>query len=841
MQAKNEIIVELDSVQEGLKLCISSKKEGTLFDRFDTAVENNEARFQLVEGCYYDYEITLKHPKTGKDISADNYMLEDIGENIIQQHKRHSNIGTISPNIFVGTLEIPLLKKENLEKCASIELEVQSVKTGYRDDYRDMLELITEKCTDLLLQSNSPVSHHFDVDYSKDSQTLYQKFAFIKSIINSSEFKDAVHKIVTAPVTKWTDTYEEKDVRSVRRFTNTNVKELVKGGKRTRLPSRHYLGNYGLKTLPERITSVRKTDSVDTPENRFIKHALETFIKFCSDINKAATKDSKLHSESKILISALESQLHHSVFKDISRPTTLKLNSPILQRKEGYREVLRTWLMFELAAKLIWQGGEDVYGAGKKDIATLYEYWLFFKLLDLFQELFEIAPKDISELIKPTKDGLNLQIKQGKFTALKGVFETDTRKLNIQFNYNRSFSGKKKYPDSGSWTTTLRPDYTLSFWPFGISEQEAERQELIVHVHFDAKYKVANLTSILPSNDIKENYGKIQKVDITSYSWEELIRILDDYGFIEINDDESFNLISLFWEDYESLEEFTTIQFDELVESIQQSILSSEKKENKKGNYKNADLLKMHAYKDAIRRTGGAYVLYPGDKSLNRKGFHEIIPGLGAFPVRPSKNDSGIGELKAFILEIIEHFINRASQREKIAFRTYDVYKNEPSKEDEVNEALPETYGKNRNLIPDDTHVLVAFYKDKAHLDWIIKSELYNARADSKRGSLRLGPGEAGAKYLLLHSTGETITSKLFKITETGPRVFSRKTLIDKGYPTQPSQEYYLVYKVKEISDVELQNHKWDITRLDKHKQGRGSALPFSVTMAVLMRAKVKV
>jgi len=759
MKEFSEIEINLDSVQEGLKLWISSKREGTLFDGVDSAVENNEARFQLVEGCYYDYEI-----------SDDKYKLEDIGENIIQQHKRHSNIGTISPNIFVGTLEIPLLNKESLEKCSSINLEVQSVKSGYRDDYRDMLELITEKCTDLLLQSNSPVSHYFDVDYSKDSQTLYQKFAFIKSIINSSEFKDSVHRIVTAPVTKWTDSYEEKDVRSVRRFTNTNVKELVKGGKRTNLPNGHYLGSYGLKTLPERITSVRKTDSVDTPENRFIKHALETFLKFCSDINKAAPKESKLDSESKILIIELESQLHHSVFKDISRPTTLKLNSPILQRKEGYREVLRTWLMFELAAKLIWQGGEDVYGAGKKDIATLYEYWLFFKLLDLFQELFEIDPKDISELIKPTKDGLNLQIKQGEHTALEGVFETDTRKLCIKFNYNRQFSGRKNYPDSGSWTTTLRPDYTLSFWPFGISEKEAERQELIVHVHFDAKYKIANLTDFLEQNTTKD--------------------------------------------------------------------LDEEKTENKKGIYKNADLIKMHAYKDAIRRTGGAYVLYPGDKSLNRKGFHEIIPGLGAFPVRPSKNDSGIGELKAFILEIIEHFVNRASQRERIAFRTYDVYKNEPNKENEVNEALPETYGKNRNLIPDDTFVLVGFYKTE-NLDWIIKSGLYNARADSKRGSLRLGPGEAGAKYLLLHSNGETKTSRLLKITETGPRVFSKRTLIDKGYPSEPSQDYYLVYKVEEITDVELQNQMWDITKLDKHKQGRGSALPFSVTMTDLMKVKV--
>jgi predicted component of viral defense system (DUF524 family) len=759
MKELSEIEINLDSVQEGLKLWISSKRDGTLFDGIETAIENNEARFQLIEGCYYDYEI-----------SDDKYMLGDIGENIIQQHKRHSNIGGISPNIFVGTLEVPLLKKENLKKCKSIDLEVQSVKSGYRDDYRDMLELITEKCTDLLLQSNSPVSHHFDIDYSKDSQTLYQKFAFIKSIINSAEFKDAVHRIITAPVTKWTDTHEEKDIRSVRRFSNNNVKELVKGGKRTNLPRGHYLDSYGLKTLPERITTVRKTDSVDTPENRFIKHALETFLKFCSDINKAAPEDSKLDSESKILINELESQLHHSVFKNVSRPTTLKLNSPILQRKEGYREVLRTWLMFELAAKLIWQGGEDVYGAGKKDIATLYEYWLFFKLLDLFQELFEVDPKDISELIKPTKDGLNLQIKQGKFTALKGIFETDTRKLNIQFNYNRSFSGKKKYPDSGSWTTTLRPDYTLSFWPFGISEKAAEKQELIIHVHFDAKYKIANLTDFIEQNTTKD--------------------------------------------------------------------LDEEKTENKKGIYKNADLIKMHAYKDAIRRTGGAYVLYPGDKSLNRKGFHEIIPGLGAFPVRPSKNDSGIGELKDFILEIIEHFVNRASQREKIAFRTYDVYKNQPHKENEVNEALPEPYGENRNLIPDDTFVLVGFYKTK-NLDWIIKSGLYNARADSKRGSLRLGPGEAGAKYLLLHSSGETKTSRLLKITEIGPRVFSKKTLIDKGYPSEPSQDYYLVYKVEEISDVELQNQKWDITKLDKHKQGRGSALPFSVSMTELMKVKV--
>lgn len=766
MKALSEIKINLDAVQEGLKLWISSKKDKTLFDGIDTAIENNEARYQLIEGCFYDYKI-----------SDDHFILGDIGENIVQQHRLVSNIGTISPNIFVGTLEIPLLKKESQERCYSINLEVQSVKSDYREDYRDMLELITEKCTDLLLQSNSPVSHHFDVDYLKDSQTLYQKFAFIKSIINSSEFKDAIHRIVTAPVTKWTETQEEKDVRSVRRFTNSNIKELVKGGKRTNLPSGHYLESYGLKTLPERISSVRKTDSVDTPENRFIKHALETFLKFCSDINNAADKNSKLDVESKILISVLENQLHHSVFNDISRPTTLKLNSPILQRKEGYREVLRTWLMFELAAKLIWRGGEDVYGAGKKDIATLYEYWLFFKLLDLFQELFEIDAKDISELIKPTKDGLNLQIKQGEFTALKGVFETDTRKLNIQFNYNRQFTGKKNYPDSGSWTTTLRPDYTLSFWTYGISEKEAERQELIVHVHFDAKYKIANLTDFV--------------------------------------------------------EQYTTKDLDE------------EKTENKKGIYKNADLIKMHAYKDAIRRTGGAYVLYPGDKPLNRKGFHEIIPGLGAFPVRPSKNNSGIGELKAFILEIIKHFVNRASQREKIAFRTYDVYKNAPNKENEVNEPLPEAYGKNRNLIPDDTYVLVGYCSDTANISWYKKEGKYNFRMNHDKGSLILNSKVVSAKYLLLRVPGKETASLFFKIKSEGPKVIEGKKL--KGYKTKRLKDYYLVIEIENKESLDFGNNKFNFKDLQAYKdiiqeepnKIIAAGIPFAISMAELMKVKV--
>lgn len=44
-----------------------------------------------------------------------------------------------------------------------------------------------------------------------------------------------------------------------------------------------------------------------------------------------------------------------------------------------------------------------------------------------------------------------------------------------------------------------------------------------------------------------------------------------------------------------------------------------------------------------------------------------------------------------------------------------------------------------------ETHVLIRWYKDKAHLEWMLKSNLYNFRMDVERGSLRLNPEVSSA------------------------------------------------------------------------------------------------
>jgi predicted component of viral defense system (DUF524 family) len=721
----------------------------------EIAESYGESRFQIKEGCFYEYKI-----------SNSKFRLRSSSKEIVKESKVDQSSGRLSPNIYVGTLILEVFQLGTDEKYP-IKVEVTSVKTKYREDYRIMLGEITERCTDLIMQHTSPVIQNFEADFERDPKTIYQQFAFLKSIIDSEEFNDSVMKIISSPITQWKEIEADNDIRSLKKLNNKTLKQIATSPNRTELPANHYLKNL-MQTIPIRVRVNEKSETVDTPENRFIKYVLNSFLALCSSIRIKLSEESREKTEAINTEEVLEQYLSHSIFKEISSPDTLPLNSPVLQRKEGYREILKIWLMFNLAAKLIWNGGEDVYEAGKRDVAVLYEYWLFFKLLDLMKKVFEIDPVSIDELIEKTNDGLGLKLKQGQHIAVKGIFNGKTRKLNVEFSYNRTFRGEMKYPDSGSWTKNMRPDYTLSIWPYDIdSQDEAEKEELIVHIHFDAKYKIDKLTNIF---------------------------------FDDINLDE-------------------------------------EKSDQSKGTYKRADLLKMHSYRDAIRRTGGAYILYPGDQTSNLFGYHEIIPGLGAFPMRPSKTDTGEIELEIFINDVLHHFMNRTSQREKAAFGTFEVYKEK--NKSELLELLPETIGFNRGLLPDDTFVLLGYYKSQEHLDWILKNRLYNARTGSSRGTISITSKEAGAKFLLLYTKNETITSRLYKLNEKGPVVFTNEELSSIGYP-DPRNKTYLVFTIEKDLDKEFSKIEWDIGRLKNFPEKSKIGVPVVYSLTELMGAIVK-
>ena len=56
------------------------------------------------------------------------------------------------------------------------------------------------------------------------------------------------------------------------------------------------------------------------------------------------------------------------------------LNSQLLQKKEGYRDILEYYLMFEFGFRLSWNEISDEFRGNEKKLFELYEYWTYFDL-----------------------------------------------------------------------------------------------------------------------------------------------------------------------------------------------------------------------------------------------------------------------------------------------------------------------------------------------------------------------------------------------------------------------------------------------------------------------------
>ena len=738
----------------------------------DEARQAGEESVQLLEGYIYDY--ALVDPQGPWRVISSGL----VKPNVIQR-----GLGRIDTSVETGLFQILLENEFTQEPVGRASVEIRSHKIDYRTDYRGMLGAIADQCAELLYDVRATAKMRLQPKSQLEPENLQRRLEFLSATLHSREFFAALHQITLAPHRVLRHAVESTPVGRIRRGGREISRQLASGNCRQKLPANHPLSTRmvaaGIATpsVPSNVQVAVRFDSLDTPENRFVKHVVKTFLEFLEHARSLIGRNPSIASkrlERNIgyLAGKLNEILNQSFFRDISAPTCIPLGSPVLQRKGGYRELLLIWLKFELAADLAWQGGSDVYGAGKRDTAALYEYWVFFQLLRLFRDKFELDVSLGSSLFEVTEAGLNLKLKVHGPLGIEGRCVRQSRYLHVRYHYNLTYTQTEDRGAAGSWTRRMRPDFTLSFWPEGFSIAEAELQELAVHIHFDAKYRVDNIA--------------------------ELFGLADDD-------------------------------------------VSNEKSEQKRGSYRRGDLLKMHAYRDAIKRSEGAYIIYPGKTAdpTHFQGFHEILPGLGAFSLRPGTDGQGVGlqHLSRFIDETIIHVCNRATAREQNTYHRFQIYRSDKAgSELNVANQIPEKDASSELRAPPPTEqmVLVGWFDDEAHLEWIKKSGLYNFRAGNRKGSIRLAPEIVQAEYLLLHTHGSQVAPGLFRILKRGPRLFNNDELRKHHYPRESSADS--IYAVFDVApDAFYSEWQWNYHRLAGRRTGRQSAEPFAVRLAELL------
>lgn len=492
------------------------------------------------------------------------------------------------------------------EQNRILAFEIIPDKIDYEKDYIELTESIAEQCSELLLEYTGATSNIFSMS-NEDSKTLLEQFIFIRKFCYSENLLGLFESIKRNPDRLLIDDFEFKPIGAgvLSRKVFTKPFSYTKNWHSIKIDTSCKYFSPGI------VGVTKKRDSLDTVANRFLKFALERFYTICKELtkifitSKSKNDTSQCFYEASSMLNMLEAILQDQFFEDIGRLEILPQNNQVLQKRRGYFEIFSAFLMVDLALQLDWKGKDSVYEGESKDVALLYEYWIFFELNKIVKMIDGCKVVNTKErpFISIDNNRLNIFLKQGVKSCQSFVIEHLQTRINLYYNRTFSPTDFKRTKYEGSYSRYFRPDYTIAIFPSKYysdsdnGEKKALEAGAVSYIHFDAKYRVSDITSV--------------------------------FSHQKTNSDEVYEELKV------------------------------EKAEEVTNTYKNADLLKMHTYNDAIRRTIGSYVLYPGEPNLSDENesifslYDEILPGVGAFAIKPSISGLSENKLEAFILRII--------------------------------------------------------------------------------------------------------------------------------------------------------------------------------------------
>jgi hypothetical protein len=193
---------------------------------------------------------------------------------------------------------------------------------------------------------------------------------------------------------------------------------------------------------PQRVYQRLPEESLDTPENRFVLAFLKQLLS-AADALPAQPWWGNLPPQTSRLINDLRAALcqavQHDTFTEVGVMQRLPGESRILMFREGYRELFVLWQQFQSARRPLFaplQAAIDL-----RDVATLYEFWVFFALAEAIGEVLEVVPA--INTITSDKFGLNWRS--------EAIFGKDYKLV-----YNPLC--RQDYRQFHSYSVALRPD-----------------------------------------------------------------------------------------------------------------------------------------------------------------------------------------------------------------------------------------------------------------------------------------------------------------------------------------------------------------------------------------------
>lgn len=162
-------------------------------------------------------------------------------------------------------------------------------------------------------------------------------------------------------------------------------RNVINGG----FPLAQKLGGYA----PTHAWQRKAQETVDTPENRFVLAFVRQLLAATESLIGQAWWTS-VSSERRHVVQRMTTLLRHAIrlapLEGVGSLQHFPWASQALQHREGYRDVLHLWQTFQHARRPFF--GQLQHAIDVRDIAQLYEMWVFFALTDAITAFLERTP-----------------------------------------------------------------------------------------------------------------------------------------------------------------------------------------------------------------------------------------------------------------------------------------------------------------------------------------------------------------------------------------------------------------------------------------------------------------
>ncbi len=453
----------------------------------------NFAKLMFLEET--EYQILFESKDAGEDYEI-LYSLTKINDNhfkpfrfTLGDNEIYKIAGTLNFRSYVGKSFLDV-RKDGINSI-KMPIEVRSKKIDYFNQYSSMIADLSQQSLSLIFEVNSPLYQEFEID-SRRKETYYEDFMFLEYLFrddNLPSIFEYLSKNLHSQLKNHIETVPISFASKVNQNTLKNI--MTKPGNLSKSGADFEIVRKLKGHIPYELDQIKHEDVIDIPENRFLKYFLELIRdlieKLLGNSKEGYIKDNLLYFRVEIGY-----YLSSKFFNHISSMDYVPFNSQILQKKEGYREIFHYFLMLEFSFRLSWDELNNQFKGFEKKLSELYEYWCYFKLLKVLNDL-SVNKINFEDVFEINKDNWSVGIKKGVKSVKHFQLMLHGHEIKIDLFYNLKFSDKSQYR---SYSLAFRPDYTLLVT---IDKHN-------YYIHFDAKYR--------SELEISDFYSKINETDL---------------------------------------------------------------------------------------------------------------------------------------------------------------------------------------------------------------------------------------------------------------------------------------------------------------------------------------